>query len=276
MTGKSEWEGRVGSSWASEWRRTDRAFGELTPRLLADIRQRAGSRVLDIGCGAGELSLAIGRERSAASVHGIDISEALIEAARTRGANMPNASFECTDAATWQPAASAPDLMVSRHGVMFFDDPVAAFRHLANIAAPGASLVFSCFRSRSQCPFFTEIDAIVGASPTPEQPMTYQPGPFGFSDANLVQDILADAGWTEIELVPHDFAMVAGAGPDPVEDALAYFRRIGPAASVMAEASPEERSRIETGIRAFAERHLHGGIVAARAAAWIVKARKQA
>ena len=64
MTNAADWQGTVGKSWAQEWQRTDTSFCELTPHLLAAISSEQGSRIVDIGCGAGELSLAIARARA--------------------------------------------------------------------------------------------------------------------------------------------------------------------------------------------------------------------
>ena len=136
---KSEWQGVQGQTWAAEWRRTDRSFVAVTEKLLQRMRGLAFSQVLDIGCGAGELSLAIARGRSDARVLGVDIAPALIGAARERGTKLPNVEFELGDAAQWLPPTGfAPQFLVSRHGVMFFEDPPAAFANLARIADSGA------------------------------------------------------------------------------------------------------------------------------------------
>ncbi|HYC81258.1 MAG TPA: class I SAM-dependent methyltransferase, partial [Solirubrobacterales bacterium] len=229
MTDAGEWQGRTGDSWAAEWRRTDRSFGPLTEHLLKRSREFAFGAVLDVGCGAGELSLAIARGRPRCRVVGVDISPQLVAAARERGANHANVAFEVADAAVWRPADDfAPDLLVSRHGVMFFDRPVAAFAHLAGLAAPGAGLLFSCFRAPAENPFFTEVGRLLPQAEPAADP--HAPGPFAFADAARVAAILADAGWTGVACEPFDLAMVAGAGEDPVADAVAYFSRIGPAA----------------------------------------------
>ena len=58
-----DWSGSTGESWAAEWQRTDRSFGGVTERLLARTRGLDFRRAVDIGCGAGELSLALARSR---------------------------------------------------------------------------------------------------------------------------------------------------------------------------------------------------------------------
>jgi SAM-dependent methyltransferase len=272
MTDAGEWQGRTGESWAAEWRRTDRGFAPLTERLLLRSRQFAFRHALDIGCGAGELSLALARGRPHIDVVGLDISPALVDAARERGAHLANVAFALGDAALWRPAeGSAPDLLVSRHGVMFFADPVGAFEHLAEIAAPRASLMFSCFREARENPFFTEIARLL---PAAEDTAADGPGPFAFANRDKVQELLNQAGWTALEFEPFDFAMVAGAGADPVADALVYFTNIGPAARAIRELAPDESERMQERLRTLAERNRFEQIVSLRGAAWIVTGRK--
>ena len=273
---RDEWQGRTGDSWAAEWRRTDRSFTMLTDHLLQRSRDFRFSTILDIGCGAGELSLALARGRPDCSVTGVDISGRLVEVAQTRGAQLPNARFVEADAAIWQPQGPAPDLLVSRHGVMFFADPVAAFTHLAGIAAPGAGLLFSCFRAQALNPIMTEIIRLL---PPPAEaagpaPGSSAPGPFAFADPERVELILRAGGWTDVALEPFDFAMVVGAGENPVAEAMAYFSVIGPGARAARDLDATQLERFQAEVRALAQRHCSDGIVALPAAAWVVSARR--
>jgi SAM-dependent methyltransferase len=271
MTDANEWLGRTGQNWAEQWRRTDRSFGPLTEHLLGRTREFVFDSVLDVGCGAGELSLAIARGRPQVAVTGLDISPQLIEVARERGNNLANVGFEVGDAAAWQPPEGlAPELLVSRHGVMFFDDPVAAFTHLAAIAAPEASLMFSCFRDRAENPFFTEIGRLLPASDGAPDP--YAPGPFAFAERDHVSAILQSGGWRAPEFEAFDFAMIAGAGEDPVADAMTYFQTIGPAAVALREMPEADRARVLAAIHEVVTANCRDGVVALRAGLWIVTA----
>jgi SAM-dependent methyltransferase len=272
MTSKEDWQGKSGESWAAEWKRTDRSFGGLTERLLARTREFPFRHALDIGCGAGELSLALARGNPHARIVGVDVSPRLIDTARERAEHLSNVEFELADASQWRPADDfTPQLLSSRHGVMFFANPPAAFANLASFAADGAALLFSCFRDRAENPFFTEIGALLPGSPVPPDP--YAPGPFAFAEREHVTAILADAGWSDIAFESFDFAMIAGSGEDPVEDAMGYFTRIGPAAAAMREMDETSRRQTLTAIRSVVEGHRRDGVVALRAACWIVTAR---
>lgn len=268
MTGASDWQGTVGKSWAQEWQRTDTSFSDLTPHLLGAIARERGNTIVDIGCGAGELSLAVARARPDAQIAGIDISDDLVEAARGR-ADLPNLSFHMADASSRQPVGPAPDLLVSRHGVMFFADPPAAFAHLAAIVTPGARFVFSCFRKAAENAWAAEIAALLPPTQA-APPLPMAPGPFAFAEPDHV--VRCMKGWRDHAFAAVDFAYLAGAGPDPVAEAMALFRRIGPAAAALRTLPTQEQAALERRLLDLVEAHLVDGRVSFPAAAWLVTA----
>ena len=270
MTTGTDWREAVGRTWAENFRLTDRSFAGLTERLLARISGCEGQNVIDIGCGAGELSIAVARGNNSANVIGLDVSPMLIDTAKQRGAEHPNLEFEEGDAGSWVWPGFSPDKLISRHGVMFFDAPRAAFAHLREIARPGAELIFSCFRSPQENPWASELASLLKIPPSSDP---YAPGPFAFAQEAHVRGILGDAGWRDIEMVAADFAYVAGVGDDPVADALQFFQRIGPAASVLRGLAGDAREQALGRVRTWLERHRSGNLVAFAGAAWIVSAK---
>lgn len=271
MTTRTDWQAQVGRTWAENYHLTDRSFSGLTQRLLERIGDCSGRTVLDVGCGAGELSLALARARPHARVVGVDVSADLIEAARARGDLLGNAGFVLADAANWHQPGFAPDLLVSRHGVMFFDDPVAAFTNLYDQAAPGAQLLFSCFRSALENPWASDLAQLLRLPPAADP---CAPGPFAFADPAHVERILEAAGWQAVACDPVDFAYVAGTGDDPVAAALDFFRRIGPAAATLRALEGEELAAAVARISDWLEEYRSGNLIAFGAAAWLVSARK--
>ncbi|MGX7951782.1 class I SAM-dependent methyltransferase [Tsuneonella sp. HG249] len=273
MTSRSDWEGRTGNKWAQEWRRTDRSFAGLTERLLGRARTERISAALDVGCGAGELTLALARGNPDAQIVGIDISVPLVEAARERGEHLANASFEVADASHWSRPGFHPDLVVSRHGVMFFDQPVGAFAHLAQLVAPRGGLLFSCFRARAENPWATEIAELLPPG-TLQHPAPGAPGPFAFADPNEVESILTAAGWSDIAFEAVDFAYIAGMGEDPAADATEFFLSIGPAAAAATELPSDERAAFIERLERWLHSRREGNLVGFPAAAWIVTGRR--
>lgn len=274
MTGASDWSGKVGDVWAAEWQRTDRGFAAMTPHLDAAILAAAPlqGNAVDIGCGAGGTSLALARARPDLTVTGVDLSPSLIDIARTRGADVPNLSFRVADIAVGNALDDTADLLVSRHGVMFFDDPIAGLSAVRRVARPGAALVFSCFDSVTRNRFAADpLATVTGQEPTPAT--RYAPGPFAFADPDFVAETLAAAGWVDPHHRSVAFAYRVGAGPDPVGDAVDFFTRIGPAAPLLRAAAPDERAAMIARLTELVTRRLDGGVVDFPAAAWLWSAR---
>lgn len=273
MTGASEWTGRVGGTWVREWERTDRSFGSLTAHLLDPAAIGDITSALDIGCGAGEVAITLAARNPAAEITGLDISQDLLSVARERGSTFGNLTFREGDAARWKPDdnSNAPDFLISRHGVMFFDEPIAAFAHLKTIAAKRARLRFSCFRERAENHWVSLLQSVTPASSPPSDP--YAPGPFAFGEAARLRDILTAAGWRDVMLEPYDYAMIAGEGEGALDEAVAYFQRIGPAAGAIADLAGAARDQAIEALRAMLAEHLSQGRVALPASAWIVTAR---
>ncbi|CAH0497397.1 class I SAM-dependent methyltransferase [Novosphingobium sp. CECT 9465] len=269
MTDKAQWQGGVGRNWADAWQRTDITFSELTPRLLAAIAAEPGRRIVDVGCGAGEVAIAIALARPDTCVTGVDVSPDLVEAAQARASGMSGVSFVLANAAEWIAPDGAPDLYISRHGVMFFDDPPTAFAHLAASASPGARFVFSCFRSASENAWASAIAGLLSQAPEPET-RPFAPGPFAFAEPDHVR--LCMAGWRDVAFAPVDFSYIAGTGPNAVAEAMALFRRIGPAASAMRTLPEPDRADFESRLLELVEAHCDGEKVAFPAAAWLVTA----
>ena len=274
MTETLEWQGRVGEAWAEEWRRTDRTLAPVNEALVARALRCTPARILDIGCGAGATSLALADALPDAAITGIDLSGALIGQARERARGRPALRFETGDAASWRPASGAFDLVLSRHGVMFFDDAPAAFAHLRSLVAPGGGLLFSCFRGRGENDWMAAQRPVL-ARFAPETLGAPEPptGPFAFADPAYVETLLQAAGFAAPAIEPFDFDFVVGAGEDPVAEAVHYFSRIGPIARLLRELEPEDRRRALEEVAGIAAARLSDRRVAFRAAAWIVAAR---
>lgn len=275
MTAAPEWQTRVGDVWAAEWRRTDRSFAALSQQLDAAILAVApeAGRAVDLGCGAGITSLALAAARPGLEILGVDLSAALVAVAQERAAQhgFDNLRF-VTGMVPQALAPHAPfDLAVSRHGVMFFDDPVAAFRGIAAALRPGAPLVFSCFRSGAENPWAARTVAALGGRL--DAPVGYAPGPFALADRNMVRQLLADAGFNDISITPADYLYRAGEGTDPASDAADFFRRIGPVSRAIAEASEADRPALLERLRVVLADQVAGDVLEFPAAAWIVTAR---
>lgn len=222
----------------------------------------------DVGCGAGATSIAAARANSKARIIGMDLSEALLAVAAERAAGLDNLGFVAGPVEDILPPLGPFDLIVSRHGVMFFPDPVDGLAAMRAGAAPGAGLIFSCFRAPSHNLWSSEIVAAMLDAPPPP-PEAYAPGPFAFADEKFVRSVLAAAGWSNAEPRAVDFTYRAGEGEDPVADAVAFFTRIGPAARVLRDAPAGRRRDMLDRVAEVCARYRHGNAVDFPAAAWL-------
>lgn len=275
MTSVIDWTGRVGDVWAAEWERTERSFAALVPHLDEAILSVAPDRgrALDIGCGVGSTSLALAAAWPEVAVVGVDLSAGLIARAVSRPVTPPAPRFVTGDALAVARDEGPFDLFVSRHGVMFFADPVAAFTDLARSASAGAALAFSCFDDPARNGFATIADEATGTVSAPIK--GYRPGPFGFADLSTVATILDAAGWEPHSSARVPFDYVVGEGADPVADALAFLTRIGPCARAVADSAAADRTAIVARLSAALARYRADQRVVLPASAWIWRAHKR-
>ncbi len=281
MTTGNEWQGGVGAVWASEWQRTDRCFGEMAAALNQAILAAAPAgpfAALDIGCGAGATTLALAAARPDARITAIELSPDLAAVAthRLAEAGAANAAVVVGDAAAEAARHGPVDLICSRHGVMFFPDPVAAFSALRAATRPGGRLVFSCFRDLALNRWAADLIAAAtgGAGPLAAPvPPPFVPGPFAFADEGAVTAMLRQAGWQDVAAKPVDFRFIAGGGDDPVADANSHLARIGPVAALLRNTPPENRAAVLDRVTTVLRAHHEGDRVAFPAAAWLWSAR---
>ena len=161
-------------------------------------------RVLEIGCGTGASTIPLAEAVGPRGrVVGVDISEPMLAGARQRVADsgLGNISLLQADAQVHRLEAGGFDLIVSRFGVMFFADPVAAFRNLMPAARRGGRLCFACWGPLEENQHWLiryEVALRHLGPPAPTTPR--MPGPLTFSDRDYVRSILETAGFEAIEI----------------------------------------------------------------------------
>ncbi len=193
------WNDRGGQIWVALQERLDAAMAPIAERLVQLAAPAGGEAAIDVGCGAGATTLALGRAVGPSGrVLGLDISAPLVERARTR---VPpemagRVVFRVGDAQTEGFEPGGADLMVSRFGVMFFADPVAAFRNLAAALRPGGRAVFATWAALEENPWFLIArDAAEARLGRGAPPVPGAPGPFALSDAGMMLGLLEAAGF---------------------------------------------------------------------------------
>jgi len=272
------WNGDVGRKWAQNQDRLDRAFRPLTAALIERVAPRPGERAVDIGCGCGEVSLALARDFGATGhVLAVDVSRPMLEHAKARPEGQGQAVIEWqeADAAAAAFAAGGFDLLTSRFGVMFFADPVEAFRNLRRALRPGGRLVMLCWRPLQDNPWVAvPRAAMLQVVPAPDPVPPDAPGPFAFGDAARVGAILARAGFVDVLSVGVDAALELseGGGDSALEAAVRFVTEVGPASALLRDVDEEVRGRALAAVREALRERARDGRAMLDAACWIYTA----
>src|SRR3954471_10408981 len=161
-----------GRAWVRMQDRTDALIDPLGRIAIERLGVAAGERVLDVGCGCGQTLLQLA-DLTGPSGHvlGVDISPPMLARAQERVAGRPTIALALGDAQTHDFAPGAFDAVYSRFGVMFFDDPPAAFRNLRAAARSGARLSFVCWQELAKNPWGARpLEAVMRLLPASAMP----------------------------------------------------------------------------------------------------------
>ncbi len=230
--------------WMSTWLKREPFTAASTSALLSALRVQPGERILDVGSGGGGSAI-IAAQLAAphGSVIGVDLSVALCELARQRAAEagVANVDFVVADAQTDSVPGSPFDAATSRFGVMFFEDPVAAFANVRRQLRAGGRFVFACWQSVEANPWHAGrvLEPFLEASPEPPPAAGRKPpGPFSLGDPGETADLLERAGFVEVSRSDHS-ATLAGPVSSIYEPSQLEDARIPPERRAEAHAAAE-------------------------------------
>ena len=157
-------------------------------------------------------------------------------------------------------------MIISRFGVMFFEDSVQAFANLRRAARAGARLQCVVWRSAAENPFMTTAErAAAPLLPNLPARRADEPGQFGFADAQRVRSILEDSGWAEIDIRAIDVPCTL-----PENELTRYGTRFGPVGRVLQQADAQTRALVAAAVRAAFDPYVHETQVRFTAACWMV------
>lgn len=264
------WNGEGGRAWVEGRELLDLIYQPIADAVIAECPPKPGDRVLDVGCGAGALTIAYARHHSSGPpCVGIDFSAPMIEAARARSQlEGANASFIHGDAQLYPFEEASFDLIVSRFGVMFFDDPARAFANLRSAAKPNAKACFAVWRGPTDNPFMHEAELAAApflpAAPTPDPDA---PGRFALSDRNRTERVLDDGGWRRIDIVRADISCSF-----PSRDLDRLFTSFGAIGSAFRQLDKAAQTQLVERVRPVFSKHIAGDEVHFTAGCWVVRA----
>jgi SAM-dependent methyltransferase len=195
-TQSDAWNGYEGDHWAAHYGRYDAVNGGFNEPLLIAGRVSPGHRVLDIGCGTGQLTRLAARR--AATATGIDLSGPMLTRAReqAQAEEVGTVSFVQGDVQVYPFRPGAFDVALSRFGIMFFADPVAAFTNIAHALRPGGRLAFVSLTPLADSQIGVVFDAIAPHLPGFE----IGPGRGAFADPGAIRKLLGTTGFHDVTI----------------------------------------------------------------------------
>lgn len=267
------WNEVAGPEWVALEDTFERALAPAGTELLRRAAARPGEHVLDVGCGFGSTTLPLARAVGAGGrVMGLDTSAPMLERGRQRAdaAGLDNIIWREGDAQDVALPAQHFDLIASRFGVMFFDDPASAFKNFHGSAKPGGRLHFACWQPTTRNAWYTLTARTLAPYIELPPPAPDAPGPFAFGDREWVSDLLAEAGFVDIVIDGFEMTMVEG-GDRGIDGAIDQMVR-GPVAAALAAAPAVARQAGLDALRAEIALHVEDGEVRFPAATWMVAA----
>ena len=263
------WNGEEGEVWARDWARYDRSVAGYTDPLLDAAAIEPHHLVLDVGCGTGELTRAAGRRAAHGAAVGVDLSGRMLEQARALTAQQGPANVDYLQEDAQTVAFEQPfHRVVSRFGVMFFADPVAAFGNLGHALRPGGRLVAVVWRGLADNRWLREVWDVLDPDRVVPRPAPGSPGPLGLADAATTARLLDRTGFVEVSVEPVDAPFFTGRD---VDDALTWVRRLGLVRGLGGRLDPAARERALARLRALLAEHETADGVLLDSAAWLVR-----
>jgi SAM-dependent methyltransferase len=259
----SDWAVARGKKWRAQVVGMEAMIKPVDEPLIHALHLDAPCRIADIGCGGGGTTLETLRRAPAGSVvHGFDISPALIELARDRARPDERAiAFEIADMAT----ATAPEApyhrLVSRFGIMFFDDPPAAFANLARWLAPGGRFAFAVWGSPTENPWMTSVREVTAEIIDMPPPGPEAPGPFRYAEADKLAGLLNRAGFGELDVSDWRGALPIGGGLPAAAAASFALESFSSFGELLAEAGDRALDDARQSLTARFSRHQQEGAV---------------
>jgi SAM-dependent methyltransferase len=265
------WDGATGDIWTDNADLFDAGVARYLKPFLDAAAIEPTAHVLDVGCGNGLTTREAARLASAGSATGVDLSARMLDQARRRAAaeGLANVSYVQADVQIADLGEARYDRVISRNGVMFFGDPVAAFANLARALKPGGRMVLLVWQPMSENPWFTAFREAVAVGRELPMPPPDGPGPFALGDPDRVRALLTAAGFGEPDLVGIREPMYYG--PD-VARAERYVQAV--LGGLLTELDDAARAEAEAGLRATLEEHLGPEGVTYPSAMWIVTAQR--
>ena len=259
----TDWAASRGEKWRDQLAPMEATLAPVDAPLIHALQLDAPYRIADIGCGGGGTSLHVLQSAPRGSVvHGFDISPALIAVAHDRtSAGEAAIAFRVADMTRAPAPEVGYDRLVSRFGIMFFDDAPAAFHNIASWLVPGGQFAFAAWCNTDDNPWLTTVRDVVADIVTIPKVDRDAPGPFRYADAGVLVALLKNSGMRDVAVQDWRGALSIGGrlpAAQAADFALAAFSSFS---ELLTDAGESAMSTARTALTAKFSRHDSGGVV---------------
>ena len=273
---KEFWSGSGGDVWVNKQSEMDIMLNPLGTKAISKLDLSKATKIIDIGCGCGATTLEIAKQLEEGEIIGIDISEPMLARAAKNASDqsLSNANFQVLDVQV-DDMPSDFDIAFSRFGVMFFENPIDAFKNIHNSIEDGGSLHFMCWTNVMENEFFTASANIIIKFLNKDFPaVTRAPGPFAFSEEEYIKQILIETDFRNIKV--EKFYSEISTNDPPTKDGNLLFN-IGLAGRLLSEEnlSEEKLSIIKNEIIKMSQKRQKNGKISYKACLNYVSADKK-
>ncbi|MGR4878277.1 class I SAM-dependent methyltransferase [Streptomyces sp. LARHCF249] len=265
------WNGYEGEQWARSWERWDAVNDGFNQPLLDAAAVSEADRVLDIGCGAGRTTRLAAQRAERGRALGLDLSGPMLERARAGALRegRKNVSFVQGDAQVHPFEAGAFDVVISRYGMTYFTDPVAAFANLRGALRPGGRLAFICAAEAEANDWLQALASLDGILPLGGFGKPGAPGMFSLTEPGRIRALLTAGGFAEAGVQRVEARGNWGAD---AADAAAFLLDSGPGRHLLDHVGPEAQAEARRALTDALRGYEADGAVWLRSSSWLVTA----
>ncbi|KPI06619.1 hypothetical protein OV450_3731 [Actinobacteria bacterium OV450] len=269
------WNGYEGAHWAAHHERWNAVNAGFNEPLLTAASIRPGEHVLDVGCGAGATTRLAARAAEQGHATGLDLSSPMLEQARTVAAEegLTNISFTHGDAQVHDLPRAAFDVAMSRFGVMFFSDPVAAFANIASALRPGGRIAFLSAAEPEGNDWLTALTALKDILPIGGFGAPGGPGMFSLADPDTATGLLRTAG---LQNVRAEHVQAYGTWGRTAQEAAHFLLDSGPGRHLLNAVDPATQALLRRRLTEDLGAHVADGAVRLRSTGWLLTATRSA
>tara|TARA_B100001057_G_scaffold265168_1_gene265395 strand:- start:170 stop:1021 length:852 start_codon:yes stop_codon:yes gene_type:complete len=270
---KEFWNEKKGEIWVSLESKIDKMLGPLGDQAIKILKPKVGEKILDIGCGTGSTSQTLSKlVGESGIITGIDISKPILNFAQKQKENkkIKNINFIQADAQNHQFSDLNFDAVFSRFGIMFFEDPISAFKNIKKSLSCNGRLTFVCWSKREDNDWINLSSNVARQFlELPPKANPKEPGPFAFEDYFYIEEILIKSGWKNIKIKEYKQNIVIGKTLDYAAD---FLSRMGPMSVPFENANEQTKEKVISALKECYSQYFTAKGVEFHFSSWIVSA----